>query len=209
MSYYLLMCATVARQRTRPTLTEQARRAQIVAAAIETIAELGYTRASFTQIAKRAGLSSTGLISYHFASKKDLDWEIVKEIYDRLTRHMTTAMTGVPDPQAALVGYIQGLIGFMKIDPHALRAMLAIVLHGGFGYDADSEREAVSGIDEILRWGQAEGVFRPFDVQVMATTIQRSLDGIPLAQSTNPDLDLDAYARELVELFTLATQKRD
>jgi hypothetical protein len=25
---------------------------------------------------------------------------------------------------------------------------------------------------------------------------------------TNPDLDLNAYARELVELFTLATQTR-
>ena len=202
------MQATTGRRRPRPTLTEQARRTQIVAAAIETIAELGYTRASFAQIAKRAGLSSTGLISYHFASKKDLDWEIVKEIYGRLTRHMTEAMAGVPDPQAALVAYIEGLIGFMKRDPAALQAMMGIVLHGGLGYDADSEREAVSGIGEILQWGQAEGVFRDFDVQVMATTIQRSLDGIPLAQATNPELDLDAYARELIELFTLATRKR-
>ena len=87
--------------------------------------------------------------------------------------------------------------------------MVGIVMHGGVDYDAGSERESISGIAEILRWGQAEGVFRAFDVQVMATTIQRSLDGIPLAQSTNPDLDLDTYARELVELFTLATQKRD
>ena len=202
------MQATTGRRRPRPTLTEQARRTQIVAAAIETIAELGYTRASFAQIAKRAGLSSTGLISYHFASKKDLDWEIVKEIYGRLTRHMTEAMADVPDPQAALVAYIEGLIGFMKRDPAALQAMMGIVLHGGLGYDADYEREAVSGIGEILQWGQAEGVFRDFDVQVMATTIQRSLDGIPLAQATNPELDLDAYARELIELFTLATRKR-
>jgi hypothetical protein len=83
------------------------------------------------------------------------------------------------------------------------------VMHGGVDYDADAERESISGIGEILRWGRAEGVFRAFDVQVMATTIQRSLDGIPLAQSTNLDLDLDTYARELVELFTLATRKHD
>lgn len=176
---------------------------------METIAELGYLHASFAQIAKRADLSSTGLISYHFASKKELDWAVVKEIYDRLTQHMTKAMTGITNPHTALVAYIEGLIGFMKIEPFALRAMIAIVMHGGFDYNADSEREAVSPISEILRWGQAEGVFRDFDIQVMATTIQRSLDGIPLAQSTNPDLDLDTYARELVELFTLATQKRD
>ncbi|HEU5015592.1 MAG TPA: TetR/AcrR family transcriptional regulator [Roseiflexaceae bacterium] len=203
------MQAKVTRRRTRPTVTEQARRSQIIAAAMETIAELGYARASFAQIAKRAGLSSTGLISYHFASKKDLDWAVVTEIYDRLTRHMTSAMEGIASPHAALVAYIEELIGFMKIEPFALRAMMGIVMHGGFDYDADSEREAVSGISEILQWGQAEGVFRDFSIQVMATTIQRSLDGIPLAQATDPDLDLDNYARELVELFTLATQKRD
>src|SRR5215216_6481258 len=146
------MQAIPSSRRTRLTVTEQARRAQIIAAAIETIAELGYTRASFAQIAKRAGLSSTGLISYHFASKKDLDWEIVKEIYGRLIRHMGEAMADVPDPQAALVAYIEGLIGFMKTDPSALQAMLAIVMHGAVEYDADSEREAVSGIAEILKW---------------------------------------------------------
>lgn len=203
------MQATPGRQRSRPTLTEQARQTQIIAAAIETIAEVGYARASFAQIAKRAGLSSTGLISYHFRTKKDLDWEIVQEVFGRLIRHMHQAMEDVPDPQAALVAYIEGLIGFMKIDPFALRAMAGIVMHGGIEYTADSERESTSGISDILRWGQAEGVFRDFDLQVMATTIQRSLDGIPLAQTTTPDLDLDTYARELVELFTLATRKRD
>ena len=54
------------------TVTEQARRKQIVDAAIETIAEIGYAKASFARIAERAGLSSTGLISYHFANKSEL-----------------------------------------------------------------------------------------------------------------------------------------
>lgn len=31
-------------------------------------------RASFARIAKRAGLSSTGLISYHFDGRQDLNW---------------------------------------------------------------------------------------------------------------------------------------
>ena len=52
---------------TRRSFTEGARRAQIVQAAIETIAEAGFRHATFARIAERAGLSSTGLISYHFA----------------------------------------------------------------------------------------------------------------------------------------------
>jgi AcrR family transcriptional regulator len=202
------MEAKTPRRRDRPTVTEQARQAQIITAATETIAELGYAQATFAQIAKRAGLSSTGLISYHFASKRDLDWAIVEEVYRRLSQHMAAAMAGAASPAAALAAYIHGLIGFMKIEPFALRAMIAIVMHGGFEYNAESERGATAGISDILRWGQAEGSFRDFDIQVMATTIQRSLDGIPLAQSVNPDLDLDAYARELVEIFSLATQRR-
>lgn len=203
------MQATTRARDGQPSFIEQARRAQIVAAAIDTIAELGYGKASFVRIAERAGLSSTGLISYHFRSRKNLDGAIVAEIFDRLSRHMGEAMAGADTPLAALVAYIEGLIGFMKADSHPLQALMSIVLHGAFEYDADAEQDATSSIADILRWGQVEGVFRDFDIRVMATTIQRSLDGIPLAQAADPDLDLDAYARELVELFSLATQKQD
>ncbi|MGB3331110.1 MAG: hypothetical protein WBA46_19270, partial [Thermomicrobiales bacterium] len=57
----------------------------------------------------------------------------------------------------------------------------------------------------ILRRGQETGDFRPFDIAVMATTIQRSLDGIPFMQMEHPDLDLTHYAAELIDLFTHAT----
>ncbi len=45
----------------RRTFTETARRAQIVTAAIDTIAELGFARASFAQIARRPGCPAPGL----------------------------------------------------------------------------------------------------------------------------------------------------
>ena len=45
--------------RVNDTVTASARRAQIVTAAIDTIAELGYGNASLARIAKRAGISST------------------------------------------------------------------------------------------------------------------------------------------------------
>lgn len=196
------------RRRTQPTITEQARRAQIVAAAIDTIAERGYGKASFAQIANRAELSSTGLISYHFRSRKNLDAAVVADIFDRLSRHMGERVGGAGDPQTALVAYIEGLIEFMKVDPHALQALMSIVLHGALEYDAEADQRATSSLADILTWGQGEGVFRDFNITVMATTIQRALDGIPMVQAANPDLDLDTYARELVALFSLATRKQ-
>ena len=53
------------------TFIETARRAQIVAAAIDTIADVGYAQASFARIAERLGISR-GLISYHFTGKDEI-----------------------------------------------------------------------------------------------------------------------------------------
>ena len=203
------MQATPRRKATSPTITEQARRAQIVAAAITTMSECGYPKASFAQIVKRAGLSSTGLISYHFASKRDLDQAIVADVIGRLGEHMYLALRESVDATAALHNYILGLIDFMRVEAPSMQALLGVFMNGGFDYTAESEQQATGGIADILQRGQAEGVFRDFDIAVMASTIQRSLDGIPLAQAANPDLDLGTFARELVDLFTRATRKDD
>ena len=64
------------------TFTSQARRAQIVAAAIDTIAGLGLAGATFARIAERAGLSSTRMISYHFADRDDLLDAVVARVFE-------------------------------------------------------------------------------------------------------------------------------
>ena len=50
------------------TFTEEARRGQIIACAIEVLAELGYAQTSFARIAERLGISKS-VISYHFGGK--------------------------------------------------------------------------------------------------------------------------------------------
>ena len=40
----------------------------------------------------------------------------------------------------------------------------------------------------------------------MATVIQRAVDGLPFLLTAQPDLDLKAYAAELVTTFELATR---
>jgi len=202
----MLMKATSRRRKAQPTITEIARRKQIIEAAIATIAEIGYVRASFSQIAKTAGLSSTGLISYHFASKQDLNVAIASEVIGTMSAFMHERMRVVSGPQGALVAYIEGTVAFMQEKPAYMQALLGIFTHGGFAYEGEDEQAVVSPLESILRDGQDAGVFRAFDVRVMATTIQRAIDGIPMALAADPSLDLDLYARELVELFTLATQ---
>ncbi|WP_254885390.1 TetR family transcriptional regulator [Streptomyces sp. NA02950] len=69
-----------AKRTTRPSFTETGRRAQIVAAAIDIIAEAGYQPGLVRKIAEHAGLSSTGMISYHFHGRDDLMREVVAEV---------------------------------------------------------------------------------------------------------------------------------
>jgi hypothetical protein len=56
-----------------------------------------------------------------------------------------------------------------------------------------------------LRKGQQDGEFRAFDLRVMAITIRQAIDVVPRWLSANPNLDVAAYARELVTLFDRAT----
>ena len=191
----------------RLTFTETARRAQIVEAAIETIAEAGYARASFAQIAQRAGLSSTGLISYHFASKEELIEQVVGTIFRMIEQFMAERMAQPSSAADALRAYIAANAAFIGTHRTQMKALLDIFLNGGLHYDETTELTVVSPVEEILRQGQERGEFRAFDTRVMATVIQRAVDGLPFLLATHPDVDVDAYAREVVTLFDLATRR--
>ncbi|WP_207899058.1 TetR/AcrR family transcriptional regulator [Amycolatopsis pittospori] len=189
------------------SFTESARRAQIVAAAIETIAELGYGRASFAQIAKQAKLSSTGLISYHFANKEELVRTILEDVFGEIGAFMAERMSSPESASAALRTYIEANLEFAAAQPIRMRALLAIFVGGALDYDPASEQRALEPVERILRWGQESGEFREFDVRVMATTIRRSVEGPVFLLAGPSELDLTAYAEELVTLFDLATRR--
>jgi AcrR family transcriptional regulator len=196
-----------ARQATQDrTFTEQARRTQIVEAAIDVIAADGYRGASFAAIARRAGLSSTGLISYHFAGKSDLMAQVTREVVAAIGEHMAARMAGAATAAGALEAYIRGSVEFVAGHRRPMKALLEIFLNGGFRYEPGTELVVLSPVEDILRAGQRADEFRAFDPRVMATVIQRAIDGLPFLLETYPDLDLDSYARELVTTFGLATR---
>ena len=187
------------------SVTEQARRAQIVAAAIDTIAAEGYARASFARIARAAGLSSTGLISYHFASKQDLMDAVVHTVLGEFGAFVTERMNAESGPAGELRAFIVANIAFVKANRTRLLAALAVAAAGPDGPDPVLEAD-LRGLAELLRAGQLAGEFREFDVDVMAVAIRSVRDGVLTRLRAEPDLDLDTYTSELVTLFELATR---
>ncbi|WP_431902583.1 TetR/AcrR family transcriptional regulator [Nonomuraea sp. bgisy101] len=192
------------------SVTSSARRRQIVTAAIQTIAELGYHHASFARIAERAELSSTRMISYHFDGKDELIGQALSTIYADLAAFMTARVGAQTTPVAALDTYIRSLVEYIGDHRAEMRAATEIFLNfrpegGTAAREAATDLSALAHIERLLSWGQDTGAFRPFSTRVMAMAIQRALDGLPFLLEADPDADLAEYAEELAELFARAT----
>jgi AcrR family transcriptional regulator len=187
------------------TFTTSGRRAQIVTSAIEVIAEVGYAKASFSRIAKHAGLSSTGMISYHFAGKDDLLAACVAEVEQVTGAFMQPYVDAAEGHVAQLRAYVESNVALVGEHPAAVRALIDMVKNAG------SQSAAVNGrltvFEEHFRAGQAAGAFGPFDARIVAIALTGGLDDIvATAAVTAPGpTELARLGRELADLYVRAT----
>jgi AcrR family transcriptional regulator len=197
------------------SFTESRRREQIVAAAIETIAEVGYQKASFAKIAKRAGLSSTGMISYHFAGKDDLVRAVTEKIVGTITAHMIERIEAADGRADRLRTYIETNIGMVSVYPAQMRALLDIITaardtSGAIQVDTQPITDRVGLMTAELRDGQRTGEFGEFDARVTAIAITGAIDALVTERAFNPadDDELHRSAVELADLFLRAIEPR-
>lgn len=191
------------------TFIETARRAQIVAAAIDTIAEVGYAGASFARIAERLRISR-GLISYHFAGKDDLIKQVVHDVVQQGMAYMHPRILAESTGPAALRAYIESNLAFMGEHRKDLIAITEIARSGDgrrlFYGDCDVTN-AVNALEHLLSGFQTARQLRPdFDPHVLAIAIRAAIDAIPPRLAIDPEFDIDNYANEIATTFHLATR---
>jgi len=198
-------------QRSTRTFAEAARRAQIVGVAIKVVATSGYLSASFARIAKEAELSSTGIISYHFAGKDDLMREVIAEVMRAVAAHVQPHVEAAVGAREKLRAYIRAHMSFLAGHPHHLRALVEVVVN--LPRDTPERIEFLEQLDSILsfnadylRQGQAAGEFGTFDPRVVVIAIQGAIDAIVLRKLREPDLDVERCGREMADLFDRATR---
>jgi TetR/AcrR family transcriptional regulator, fatty acid metabolism regulator protein len=193
------------------TFTEAARRAQIVSAAIDTLAEIGYGQASLARIAERGG-TSKGVITYHFDGKDELIQEVVAEVLAKGEAYMVPRILAESSGPGMLRAYIASNLGFMREHRNHVVAFLEIFLNargedGSSLIDRRTLEHQVSSLELLLAHFQVAGDFKAdFDPQVMAMAIRGAIDQVPLRLARDPDLDLGRFARELAALFDRATR---
>src|SRR5215813_13355125 len=193
------------------TFTETARRAQIVSSAIDTIAELGYGQASLARIAETAG-TSKGVIVYHFGGKDQLIRELVAEVVARGVAYMEPRIEAEPTGAGKLRAYIESNLAFMRENRDHMVAIVEIVLSaraadGSRLYDFSVQDEGVAALQQLLAYFQGTGEFRTgFDPHVMAMAIRAAINAVPAQLARDPALDVGHHAREIADMFDIATR---
>ncbi|MFJ8623567.1 TetR/AcrR family transcriptional regulator [Kitasatospora sp. NPDC093550] len=193
------------------TFTESGRRAQIVQAAIEVVAEVGYAKASFSRIAKQAGLSSTGMISYHFAGKDDLMHEVVAEVTRVTAGFMMPRIAAAEGAGARLRAFIESNVELLAVWPGHLKALIEVLPNLGgddpatVGYKA-SLQQVMEGQEQAVRAAQEAGEFREFDPRLMLVAMRGAIDAVVMRWVGDPSFDVTEAGRELADIFDRATR---
>lgn len=197
----------------QPTFIEEARRKQIIDAALQTIADQGYTQTSFAEIAKGLGITK-GLIAYHFNGKHDLITSAIHTILNQQGAYIKVQVDAQVQAADKLRVYIEA--SFEYIEQNRPHFVALVDLWGSF--TSAEEKKAFSQtsydpcrahLQKIFRIGQERAEFGGFSPQTMAAMIQGAIDGVMLQWVFAPDaVDLKAASRELTEIFIWRVTKR-
>ncbi|MGH6654003.1 MAG: TetR/AcrR family transcriptional regulator [Actinocrinis sp.] len=196
------------------SLAAGARRAQIIAAAIEVLAEHGYGQTTFARITKRAAISSTRLISYHFGTRDELMDAVLTDVALRAQAAINRRVEAETTAAGALNARIEAELDWIAGSPSSVRAMYEICMNARdeegslrFGVEATAEAN-VNELEPILRAGQRSGEFREFDRVLMALTLKSAIDAAIARMWQPPRLTLEQCKRELTTLARLATRRQ-
>lgn len=190
---------------------EAARRAQIIAATIEAVAEEGYAGASLAKLAARARISKS-VISYHFTGKQELIEATVKQIYADIWTSIRPRFEAETTAAGQLRGYIEAEFAYLQEHRAQLLAVSYLLMNhrdarGRLYLLEDAERRNLETLGKILERGQKSGEFRTFAVRPMTVTLMHAINGALGQWAADSKLSLTDYARELVTIFELATRK--
>ncbi|BBX35310.1 TetR family transcriptional regulator [Mycolicibacterium mageritense DSM 44476 = CIP 104973] len=204
-----------------PTFTEQARRRQIVDAALEVIAESGYAQASLARIAEHIGVAKS-VVLYHFTKKSEVVDAVFAEIFNRGAAVIVPAVRAENTSAAKLSAYIRANVAFVAANRSAAVAMLELMA----GYrDADGlrlDQAAAKAVQEhpptgdlaaldplaIFDQGVRSGEFRDVPPLLMKNILRGALDSAAQEYARDAEYDVIGHGEALVEVFEMATARQ-
>ena len=190
---------------------EEARHLQIIEAAIDVIAAVGYPQASLAKIAEHASIS-TSLILYHFKDKDALMAAVLGTIVAEWEAPALQAMQQHTSSAAKLSSYIEARLVYIGTRPKQSIVMVELLFLTRLADNKQSYRTEENGfelgdLETLLVEGQQNGEFKAFNSEHMAMMIRSTIDQF-LGYSQVPGIDLEQYVKNLLEWYGVLIAKK-
>ncbi|MCD7034819.1 TetR family transcriptional regulator [Metabacillus sp. GX 13764] len=184
-------------------LIADARKEQIMKAAIEVLAEIGYQSTSLSTIAKKANIS-TGLISYHFSGKADLMRNTLIYLVQKEREFIKGKVEQKQTYTEKLTAFIEASLAYQITYRENNIALLEIIFNARTPDNVPYYRAEVNQEDELIVWlkdilykGQESKEFINFDTRAIAIVIRGAISG-SMSLSQN-ELSLEDYSEQIVK----------
>jgi AcrR family transcriptional regulator len=180
-----------------------ARRQQIVEEALIVFGRSGFHSGSLREIAKRVGLTPTGLV-HHFANKEELFTEVLRQRDERIREAAGDPAEHTLIQQAMkVVAYNQQARGLTSLYA-TVSAEATDSEHPAHEHFARRYRESAANATPILVAAQADGEIRPdVDPELAARLISAVMDGIQQQWLLDDSVDMNALFAEFARGYLL------
>ena len=173
---------------------KEQRRQVILMTALELFVKKGYSETKITDIAQAAGMS-TGLLFHYFESKECLYAELVKLGVEGTSAPQTLAGDTF-DPLSFFTGFLTALFEYSRKQPWVFNMFVLIAQARRSNATPPEIRKLAMTVDQIgqsaqiIRLGQANGVFRDGDPLALSSAFWCSVQGIMEQVAAEPDTPL-------------------
>lgn len=187
-------------KRGRPTGDHEAKRAELLKAAIAVTAREGYAGASMRKVAKHAGCT-TGAVTYYFANKDEMDTAVAQSLFDRFDGLLANNLDRVD-----VKGLIQQWLDWTLVDETdlwlALTQLLAHARHEPAFAGIVQQRYAKfrQVLTSLLEKGQNQGVVRDdIAADLLADQLSAMGDGWMMLMPIEPERFNPERGQELMD----------
>lgn len=188
------------------TFIEEARRTQIIEAAIDVLNEVGYAKASLAKIAKKCGMS-TSLTLYHFDDRQALMTAVLRELDHTWNEYVNGKLSEVHTVRERLHTYIEANLAFMGTRPKYFGALIELNFNArdlktGLSFHDSVEDTLLDYLKNLLTEGQKCGNFKTdFDPSMMALSIRGAIDQYLGYSVVSDCYELEAYTDHVITIY--------
>ena len=187
----------------RSGMARQTRKETVMRSAAALFAANGFSAASLSQLARRAGLSKPG-IYYHVRDKEELLFRICVTSMTGVLSGARLAVAAAADPAEQLRGIMRAHTTFHRQHPHNLA-----ILFGQMGYLSPERRRRVVALERkylelvrgVIREGQRRGLFRRVSPTVAAFSLFAMLNTLDGWYDPRGRIGPDDLVQELESLY--------